>query len=71
MKEVLLLVGKLHHVVYVVRPGQYFVRRLLPLSELHLNGEKVATGGSAWGQTKKAEAEQVVGLTMEVLADVE
>ena len=39
VREVLSLAGKLHHAAYVVRPGHYFVRRLLWLANLHLTGE--------------------------------
>ena len=39
VREVLVLAGKLHHAAYVIRPGRYFVRRLLQLSKLHLNGQ--------------------------------
>ena len=39
VREVLGLPEKLHYVKYVIRPGRYFVRRLLQLSKLHLNGQ--------------------------------
>ena len=38
-KQSLSLAGKLHHAEYVVRPGRYFVRRLLRLANPHLTGE--------------------------------
>ena len=72
VREVLVLAGKLHHVAYVIRPGRYFVRRLLQLSKLHLNGQEKRGGGGAWGKDrKKAEARRVVYLTEEFMADVE
>ena len=40
VREVLVIAGKLHHVAYVTRPGRYFVRRILQLSKLHLNGQE-------------------------------
>ena len=40
VREVLVIAGKLHHAAYVTRPGRYFVRRLLQLSKLHLNGQE-------------------------------
>ena len=46
VREVLVLAGKLHHVACVIRPERYFVRRLLQLSELHLDGQdKRGEGG--------------------------
>ena len=51
VREVLVLAGKLHHAAYVVRPGRYFVRRLLQLNKLHLSGDERAGGGGAWGKT--------------------
>ena len=49
VREVLVLAGKLHHVSFVVRPGRYFVRRLLWLSKLHLDGVERAGGGGGGG----------------------
>ena len=40
VRKVLVLAEKLHHAAYVIRPGRYFVRRLLQLSGLHLNGQE-------------------------------
>ena len=72
VREVLVLAGKLHHVVYVIKPGRYFVRRLLQRGELHLNGREKKWGGRAWGRDrKKAEAGRVLYLTEEFMADVE
>ena len=48
VREVLVLKGKLRHVAYVIRPGRYFVQRLLQLSKLHLNGQE-KRGGSGEG----------------------
>ena len=71
VREVLSLAGKLHHAAYVVRPGRYFVHRLLRLANLHLTGEELRGGGDAWGRLRKnAEAERTVALTREFMADV-
>ena len=51
VQEVLPLARKLHHAAYVVRPGRYFVHKLLRLANLHLTGEDSRGGGDAWGQT--------------------
>ena len=53
VREVLVLAGKLHHASFVIRPGRYFVRRLLRLSNLHLSGTERAGGGSV-GQLQEA-----------------
>ena len=45
VREVLVLAGKLHSASFVIRPGRYFVRRLLQLSNLHLSGAERAGGG--------------------------
>ena len=42
VREVLVLVGKLHNASFVLRPGRYIVRRLLRLSNLHLSGAEQA-----------------------------
>ena len=47
VNEFLVLAGKMHHACFVIRLGRYFVRRLLQLSNLHLNGAKRA--GGVWG----------------------
>ena len=71
VKEVLVLAGKLHHAAFVIRPGRYFVRRLLQLAGLHLNGVERAGGGDAWGrQRKKAQASKRLALSREFMADV-
>ena len=50
VRDILVLAGKLHHVSYVIRPGRPFVRWLLQLSKLRLNGEeKVERGGRGGG----------------------
>ena len=65
------MAGKLHHAAYVVRPGRYFVHRLLRLANLHLTGEESRGGGDAWGRLRrKAEAERRLDLTPEFMADV-
>ena len=66
------MAGKLYHVVYVIRPRTYFVRRLLQLSKLHLNGQDNRSGeGGAWGRSrKKAETVRVLRLTEESMEDV-
>ena len=43
-REVLVLAGKMYHVAYVIRPVKYSVRRLLQLSNLHLNGQEKRGG---------------------------
>ena len=48
--EVLVLAGKLHHVADVIRPGFYFVRRLLQLCKLHLNGQEKRGGKGMLGK---------------------
>jgi len=64
VREVLVLAGKLHHAAFVIRPGRYFVHRLLQLAGLHLNGMERAGGGDAWGRhRRKAHARKVVQLT--------
>ena len=64
VREVLVLAGKMHNVAYVIGPGRYFVRWLLHLSKLHLNGqEEIGAGGR-----KKAEARRVLDLTEEFIA---
>ena len=56
----------------MIRLGRYFVRRLLQLSKLHLNGQEKRGGGGTWGRgRKKAEAGRVLHLTQEFMADVE
>ena len=50
VREVLVVVGKLHHAAYVIRRGTYFVHLLLQLSGLHLNGQEKRGRGSAWGR---------------------
>ena len=71
VKEVLVLAGKLHHAAFVIRPGRYFVRRLLQLAGLHLNGVERAGGGDAWGrERKRAQAKRVLTLDEEFMADV-
>ena len=55
---------------WLIRPGRYFVRRLLQLSKLHLNGQEKRRGGGGEGR-KKAEAGRVLYLTEEFTADVE
>jgi len=68
---VLVLAGKLHHAAFVIRPGRYFVRRLLQLTGLHLNGAERAGGGDTWGrQRKKAHSRKVLRLSKEFMADV-
>lgn len=47
VKEFLVLSGKLHYSALVVRPGRYFVRRLLQLCRLHLNENEVRRRGEA------------------------
>ena len=49
VKEVLLLTEKLHHAFFVIRPGRYFVRRLLQLSNLHLVAAEQVGGGGGVG----------------------
>ena len=71
VREVLVLAGKLHHAAFVIRPGRYFVHRLLQLAGLHLNGMERAGGGDAWGRhRRKAHARKVVQLTWEFMAEV-
>ena len=71
VREVLVLAGKLNHVVYVIRPGWYFVRRLLQLSTLHFDRQEKRgrEGGTERGR-KKAEAGRVLYLAQEFMADV-
>ena len=72
IQDVLVLAGKLHYVAYVVRPGRYFVRRLLQLSTLHLNRQEKREGQGVWGKSRKeAEATKVLRLTEEVMEAVE
>ena len=55
----------------MIRPGRYFVRRLLQLSSLHLSGAERAGGGQAWGKhRKRAEVRRVLRLSREFMADV-
>ena len=71
VRGVLVLAGKLHHASFVIRPGRYFVRRLLQLSNLHLSGAERAGGGEAWGKyRKRAEARRVLRLSREFMADM-
>ena len=47
------------------------MRRLLQLNKLHLSGDERAGGGGAWGRhRKRAEANRVLRLTEEFMADV-
>ena len=55
VKEVLVLAGKLHHASFVIRPGRYFVRRLLQLSNLHLDGGERAGGGGRGAGTENRQ----------------
>ena len=62
VREVLSLAGKLHHTAYVIRPGRYFVHKLLRLANLHLSGEEMRGVGDAWVRLRKvAEAERQFG----------
>ena len=71
VREALSIAGKLHHAAYVVRQGRYFVHRLLRLANLHLTGEELRGGGDAWGRLRRnAEAERIVKITPEFMADV-
>ena len=59
VKEVLVLAGKLHHASFVIRPGRYFVRRLLQLSNLHLSGaERARRGGRGAGTGSRLKREE-------------
>ena len=49
-REVLALAGKLPHVAYVIRPGSDFVRRLLQLNKLPLNGHEKTEGRRSVGE---------------------
>ena len=76
VKAVSVLAGTFHHASFVIRPGRYFVRRLLLLSYLHLNeAERAGGGGRAWGRyPKQAEARmiiRIIRLSHEFMADVE
>ena len=51
MRDVLVLAGKIHHTAFVVRAGWFFVRRLLKLNKLHLNGDERAGGEGVVGKT--------------------
>lgn len=62
--------GKLHHAACVVRPGQYFVRRLLQLIGLHLNGGIGRRRLLVREDEEKGGAEHVFGLPPEFTADV-
>ena len=62
VKEVLVLAGKLHHASFVIRPGRYFVRRLLQLSNLHLNGaERAGGGGRGVGTGSRPKRDEFYG----------
>ena len=52
VQEALLLAGKLHHASFLVRPGRYFVRRLLQRSNLQLNGAERDGGRGGVGQVQ-------------------
>lgn len=53
----------LHHAVFVIRPGRYFVRWPLRLSGLHLNEGELAGGGGAWRRTRReVDAERELAL---------
>ena len=56
----------------VIRHGRCFVRRLLNLAGLHLNGVERAGGGDAWGrERKKAQPKRVLRLDdEEFMADL-
>eukprot|EP00752_Nemacystus_decipiens_P006636 g5966.t1 len=71
VEEVLSLAGKLHHAAYVIRPARYFVRRLLQLTHLHLDGSERAGRGEAWGRYRKEkEKSRQLKLTPEFMADL-
>ena len=53
VREVLVLAGKLHHASFVIRPGRYFGRRFLQLSNLHLDGAERAGGWGGGGGSKR------------------
>lgn len=71
VRKVLVLAEKLHHAIYVVRPGRCFVRRLLQMSGVHLNGEGLTRRDRACERTrKKTGVERILGLEPEFVADV-
>ena len=71
VREVLVLAGKLHHVAYVIRPARSFIRRLLQLRKLPLDGLETREKEGAWGRSrKKAEATKVLRSTEEFMEDV-
>lgn len=71
VKGVLVLAAKLYQAALVARPGRCFMRRLLQLCELHLNGDEVKIGGNVWGRhRKKGDAKIVFRMTHDFLADV-
>ena len=66
-----LLAEKLQYAVFVVRPGRYFVRRLLQLNKLHLSRDERAGGGEVRAShRKRAVANRALRLTAELMADV-
>lgn len=70
VREVLLLAGKLHHAVYKVWPGRFFVHRLLWLADLHLTEVKLRGGGGDWGSFwKNINMERIVEQTPEFIVD--
>ena len=71
MREILVLTGKLHNAAFVVRPGRYFVRRLLQLNKLHFKGDERSGGwGARERYLKREEAKRVSRLTVQFMADL-
>ena len=45
VREGLVVAEKLHDASFVIRPGRYFIRSLLQVSNLHIDGAERAGGG--------------------------
>ena len=68
VRDILGFAGNLQRAAYVVRPGQFFVRRLLQFSGLHLNEEELTGDGDVWGRSRKnAETGRVVAVSPEFM----
>lgn len=67
VREGFVIAGKLHHASFAIRPGRYLFRRLLQLSNLHLNGNKRTGEGGRGGQVQKQDRSEA---TFTVVADI-
>lgn len=71
VKEVFVLAWKLHHMLFVITPGQYFMCRLVQLVGRHPSRTERAEGGGICGKRRKtAHAGNVPRLWKYFIANV-